>query len=289
MPDERKIRLETIIAGKPALISLREWRIAKPQAQVICLHGLGVTGAEYAPMAASLNRAGFDVLAPDWIGHGDSDYIGDPKAYHWDCYFKCLATVARHSHTPATHYVGSSWGAAILMIFLLSRGILPRSATFVDLALRWSPLLAKHVKTFDEQVAQKFTSVAEAKAFLAIQRPEFARVPEQYQDYLDAERLYRKGENIAFKFDPAILPALAAAATAVFDYVGALQRIRFNALFLYGAKSPYRLPLEFMTICAHAPHIRYRDDLPGGHPPTLLHEEQIVRVIDYIKQTNLVR
>jgi pimeloyl-ACP methyl ester carboxylesterase len=289
VPDERKTPLETIIAGKPALISLREWRIAKPQAQVICLHGLGVTGAEYAPMAASLNRAGFDVLAPDWIGHGDSEYIGNPQAYEWNCYFKCLATVFRHSHTPATHYVGASWGAAILLIFLLSRGILPRSSTFVDLALRRSPLLAGHVRTFHDQIEQKFASVAEAKAFLAIQRPEFARVPEEFRDYLDTERYYRKGEYIAFKFDPAILPALDATSSASFDYVGALKRIRFNALFLYGAKSSYRLPLEFMTICAQAPHIRYRDDLPGGHPPTLLYEEQFSKIVDYIKQANLIR
>ena len=169
MPDERKTPLETIIAGKPALISLREWRVAKPQAQVICLHGLGVTGAEYAPMAASLNRAGFDVLAPDWIGHGDSEYIGNPQAYQWNCYFNCLATVFRHSHTPATHYVGASWGAAILLIFLLSRGILPRSSTFVDLALRRSPAPRRACEDIlhDQSRAEVRDSVAEAKAFLS--------------------------------------------------------------------------------------------------------------------------
>lgn len=289
MLDERKTPLETVIAGRPAVICLREWRIAKPQGQVICLHGLGVTGAEYAPMAASLNRAGFDVLAPDWIGHGDSEYFGDPQAYDWDGYIKCLATVFRYSHTATTHYVGASWGAAILMIFLLSHRILPRSSTFVDLALRSNPSLAKHVGVFHTQSEKTFPSLAEAKAFLGLQRPEFARVPEEYRDYFDQERYGRREDDFAFKFDPAILPALAANASSAFDYVAALKRVDFTALFLYGAKSPYRLPLEFMTACAQAPHIHYRDDLTGGHPPTLLHEDQFVHIVDFIKQANLLR
>jgi len=286
--DERKTPLEAIIAGKRAVISLREWRIARPQGQVICLHGLGVTGAEYAPMAASLNRAGFDVLAPDWIGHGDSEYFGDPQSYNWDCYIKCLAAVYRHRHSPLTHYVGASWGAAMLLIFLVSQGILPRSATFVDLALRGSPSRAKHAEVLTEQ-SQRFASIAEAKAFLAMQRPEFAQVPDDFTGYFDEERYCRRDDGIAFKFDPSILPALAANLSLSFNYFPALKRIRVNALFLYGAKSPYRLPLEFMTACGRAPNIHYRDDLQAGHPPTLLHEDQFGHIVEFIKQANLMR
>lgn len=289
MLDERKIPLETVIADRRAVISLREWRIARPQGQVICLHGLGVTGAEYAPMAASLNRAGFDVLAPDWIGHGDSEYFGDPKAYDWSCYIKCLGTVFRHRHTPLTHYVGSSWGAVMLLMFLVSQRILPRSATFVDVALRSNPSRARHAKVLHEQSQKRFASIAEAKAFLAMLRPEFAQVPDEFTGYFDEERYYRRDDGIAFKFDPAILPALAANLTLSFNYYPALARIRFNALFLYGANSPFRAPIEFMTACKRAPHIHYRDDLQSGHPPTLLHEDQFVHIVDFVKRVNLMR
>src|SRR5262249_3974772 len=153
---ERKTALKTIIAGKPAVLCLREWRVAKPQGQVICLHGLGVSGAEYAPLAPGLNSAGFDVLAPGLGGHGCSEYLGDPKSYDWNSYIKCLATVFHHHHTPATHYVGASFGAKMLMLFLLSQKILPRSSTFVDIALRTSPFLANSLNVICELGGKKF-------------------------------------------------------------------------------------------------------------------------------------
>jgi pimeloyl-ACP methyl ester carboxylesterase len=240
-------------------------------------------------MAASLNRAGFDVVAPDWIGHGDSEYFGDPQAYSWDSYIKCLTAVAHHCHAPPTHYVGTSWGAGILFLFLLGYKILPRSVTFVDMVLRSTPALGRGLGMFQEQSKIELASVADANAFLKKQRPEFARVPDEYKTYFDEERFARRDGRIRFKFDPAILPAFSAATAGKFDLVSNLKRIRFNALFLYGASSPYRLPLEFMTACARMPHIRYRDDLPGGHPPTLLHEEQFAHVVDFIESSKLLR
>ena len=53
---ERKTRLEVVIADRPAQMSIREWRVPKSKGQVICFHGFGVNGSEYAPMAERLNR-----------------------------------------------------------------------------------------------------------------------------------------------------------------------------------------------------------------------------------------
>lgn len=287
---ERKTPLQVVIAGKSARISVREWRTPKPQGTVICLHGLGVTGAEYAPMAESLNQAGFDVLSPDWIGHGDSDYLDDPGAYEWASYIKCFTTVLRHYRSPSMHFVGASWGGALLFLFLLSQKLLPQSSSFVDVPLRSTARLTKPRHVFEEQIQGKFASIAEAKAFLAQQRPEFANVPEKFSAYFDKERYYTKANGeVTFRFDPAILPAFSVHAASKFDYVASLRRIYFNALFLYGTASPYSLPAEFKAACAQVPQIHYRDDMPGGHPPTLLHEDQFMLVVDFIKRAKFLR
>jgi pimeloyl-ACP methyl ester carboxylesterase len=283
--NERKTRIETIIADKPVGISVREWRVSKPVGQVICLHGFGVNGAEFGPMADRLNRLRYDVLMPDWIGHGDSDYLGDPAAYTWDCYQKCLGTVMRRYDAPRTHYVGTSWGGALLLLFMLARPVLPQSAIFVDVPIKASPTLARHQDVFEAQKALTFETIEEANQFLQKQRPEFARVPPRFQDYLDTERFAVKDGRVSFKFDPAILTA-AVRTTANHNWTVPLARLRFNVLFLYGQASPYRSVADFMSICAKIPTIRYRDDLPGGHPPMLLHEEQYQPIIEFIRQAS---
>jgi pimeloyl-ACP methyl ester carboxylesterase len=283
--NERKSRLDTIIADRLVSISVREWRVAKPLGQVICLHGFGVTGAEYGPMADRLNRLRYDVVIPDWIGHGDSSHLGDATAYSWHSYEKCLGAVMRRHHSPMTHYVGTSWGGALLLLFLMARPVSPRSAILVDVPIRASPTIASHQAVFNAQNAMTFATIQEAKQFLEKQRPQFARVPPKFQHYFDTERFALKDGKVSFKFDPAILAA-AEQSMADFDWTKSLARLHFNVLFLYGQASPYRSIQDFMSICARMPNIRYRDDLTGGHPPMLLHEEQYRPIIEFIRQTD---
>ena len=281
--NEQKTRIDVTLADKPVTISVREWRVGKPKGRVICLHGLGVNGAEYAPMAEGLNKAGFDVLAPDWIGHGDSGYLGNPGNYDWTTYAKCLAAIAQRFHGPVTHYVGTSWGGAVLLIFLLSMRARPQSAIFVDVSIKTSAETARQIEVLRQQVGQIFSSAAEGNAFLARLRPKLMELPERYKAYFDRERYRYDGDRLTFSFDPATLGHPDGSAEWKYDYFGELKRFSFDTLFLYGATSPYRWSDAHAALVRKSPLITYNGDMQGGHPPMLLFEEQFGPIVDYIK------
>lgn len=287
--NERKTRIEATLADRLVGLSVREWRIGKPKGQVICLHGIGVSGAEYAPMAAGLNAAGFDVLAADWIGHGDSDYLNDPYAYDWTNYVKCLAAIVQRYHGSATHYVGTSWGGGVLLLFLLSLRVRPQSAVFVDVPIKAAPEITRHGDVLAAQVGQTFSSAAEGNAFLAKLRPLLVRVPEEFKAYLDRERYRSQDGRFVFSFDPAILAHRAGSAAWNFDYFNELKRFSFDTLFLYGATSPHRWPVDQVAFAEKSPLITYNGDMKGGHPPMLLFEEQFGVIVDFIKKRNPAR
>jgi pimeloyl-ACP methyl ester carboxylesterase len=287
--NEQKTRFEVMLADRPVAISVREWRIGKPKGRVICLHGLGVNGAEYAPMAEGLNKAGFDVLAPDWMGHGDSDYLSNLEDYDWTNYVKCLTAIVRHHHGPVTHYVGTSWGGAILLMFLLSLRVRPQSAIFVDVPIRTAPETTRHGEILGRQVGQSFASAAEGNAFLAQLRPLLVEVPAKYKAYLDQERYRAEGDRLIFSFDPLAIGRLSGSASWKYNYFGELKRFSFDTLFLYGAASPHRWPPDYVALAQKSPLITYNGDMKGGHPPMLLFEEQFGPIVDYIKKKTPAR
>lgn len=287
--NEQKTRFEVTLADITVSISVREWRVGRPKGQVICLHGVGVNGAEYAPMAATLNAAGLDVLAPDWIGHGDSDYLHDPRAYEWTNYIKCLGSIVQRCHRPVTHYVGTSWGGGVLLLFLLSLRLRPQSAVFVDVPIRAVPEITRHGDVLAKQADQSFSTVAEGNAFLAKLRPLLMQVPEKYKAYLDSERYRIQDGRYVFSFDPAILVHRGGTATWNFDRFEELKRFSFGTLFAYGVDSPHRWPDDYKAFAKRSPILAYREDMAGGHPPMLLFEDQFGPIVDYIKKKTPAR
>ena len=60
-------------------LHVNTWTVETPKAIVIIAHGLAEHSGRYAHVAATLNNAGYHVVAPDHRSHGNSP--GQPRAY----------------------------------------------------------------------------------------------------------------------------------------------------------------------------------------------------------------
>jgi pimeloyl-ACP methyl ester carboxylesterase len=265
------------------LLVIRRWPVENPRGRVICTHGMGSSGAEFALLAQRLNALGYDVVCPDWLGHGESQYLWQEGAYRWEMYIRCLIAVTRKYRTENLHFLGVSWGGMMLLLFLVATRLKPRSAIFIDVPLRFDPALMVSAKGLRAQSEAAFDDIGAIERFLYGRRPELRPVPEEWRDYFREARFVLRDGKYVMKFDPAAIAVLENYSKGNFDNFRALERFEFDALFLYGAFSPYRDRARFAPIVAQHPNIRYADTLDAAHPPSLLEPHQFAPIVEFLQ------
>jgi len=270
------------LGRRESFVMVRMQRPKRPRGTVICAAGLAASGAEFCVLALQLRERGFNVVYPDWIGHGDSDEPDEPEWYGWEQYLRTLRLVHSRYSTENTHFLGVSWGSVITFLLLVTHGIAPRSAIFVDQPLRSGDGFEPGFVRLREQCQARFASFEEAERFLYGRRPDLAEFPTDLRDYYREARFARCDGEVRYKCHPTAVEVAMRQSAGRFDRVETIGRIRFPALFLYGARSPYREPEGFAAYCRRMPNITYIDDLDGGHPPALLRPAAIAPIVDYL-------
>lgn len=272
------------VGAATGVLIVRSWLVDEPRGRIICTHGIGSSGAEFAILAQCLNEHGYDVVCPDWLGHGESQYLWQEGAYRWEMYLRCLAAVTRKYRTGNLHFLGVSWGGMMLLLFLIATRLKPRSAIFVDVPLRFDPALAIGAKGLRVQSEAAFDSIEAIERFLFGRRPELRPVPEEWRDYFREARFALRDGKYVMKFDPAAISVLESYSSGSFDNFRALDRFDFDMLFLYGTFSPYRDRARFAPIVAQHPNIRYADTLDAAHPPSLLEPHQFAPIVGFLNE-----
>ena len=276
------------IGPRRARIHVRRWMPQASKGRVICFHGLGSNASEYRLFAEILGGLGYEVVAPDWIGHGDSEYLLDLQDYFWDRFVKMAWSVSVAYGGGPAHYVGNSWGAAVLYLALLGSPFQARSATFIDIPMKNNAAMARHKEYIADAAASSFDSFEEAEKFLYSRRPTLAAFPEAMRSYYRSARFRAHGGKVRFAFDPLLAGMGTAQDLASFDLRPHMPRLTAKALFIYGNESPHRNPELFRIICGRRTNVSYIDDISGGHPPSLLEREQIAPIAAFIQAAETV-
>lgn len=88
---------------------------AKDGPLCLCLHGLARNSRDFEDFAPQLAARGYNVLALDMRGRGESDYADDPASYSMPVYVEdCLAWLD-HFEAEKAIWIGSSMGGGISM------------------------------------------------------------------------------------------------------------------------------------------------------------------------------
>lgn len=89
----------------------------RPEATVLCAHGFLDMGLSFRGIAEALVRRGHRVVAFDWRGHGQTDWIGPGGYYHFFDYVADLADLVDALVPGKLHLVGHSMGGTAASLY----------------------------------------------------------------------------------------------------------------------------------------------------------------------------
>ena len=278
------------------------WGDATAAHVVVCVHGLTRQGRDFDRLAQALVAQSphpLQVVCPDVVGRGRSEWLTDPAGYQIPQYAAdMLAMLAQvtsqmgaENPMQALDWVGTSMGGLIGMVLAGQAG-LPLPAPIrrfvlndVGPAITWSSV--ERMQTYVGQYGQ-YRDLDEAADALWALSQGFGPVPADLWRDMSAHML-RPGTDggVTLHYDPAIgVPVRAMtpeAATAGEATLWALyDQIQARTLLIRGQDSDLLAPETAAAMTQRGPRAQL-DTWPGfGHAPTLTGDDQIAVVAKFL-------
>ena len=280
------------------------WRWGDAQAAhlVVCVHGLTRQGRDFDRLAQALVAQSphpMQVICPDVVGRGRSDWLAEPTGYQIPQYAADMLAMLAQVKTQmgadqpiqTLDWVGTSMGGLIGMVLAGQPGLpLPAPIRHLVLndvgpAIAWSSV--QRMQTYVGQYGQ-YRDLDEAAAVLWDLSTGFGPVSADVWREMSAHML-RPGSDgaVTLHYDPAIgVPVRALTPEAASAGEAALwalyDQIQAKTLLIRGQESDLLTRENASAMTERGPRARL-DTWPGfGHAPTLTGDDQIAVVAKFL-------
>ena len=279
--------VDTPSATRMALHRMAYWQWGDPANPrvVVCVHGLTRQGRDFDTLARAL-APHCRVVCPDVVGRGRSGRLENPHGYQLPQYVSDMVCLLARLNTEAVDWVGTSMGGLIGLGVASLTGSPVRRLVLNDIGptlepeslLRIGQYLGQpaHWRTLDEaadamwQVASSFGPHTRAQ-WMALSEPQTVPDGDGYQPHYDPA--------IAIPFKSATPEFAQVAETLLWQ---AYDALRIPTLLLRGAESDLlsRATAQGMTL--RGPRARLVEFEGVGHAPTLVQNEQVDAVSQFL-------
>ncbi len=267
------------------------WGDAQAEQVLVCVHGLTRQGRDFDRLARAMverSGGGLQVICPDVVGRGRSEWVTDSALYQPPQYAAdvMLLLQQRQQRAPirTLDWVGTSMGGLIGMLLAgqpeLSLPAPIRRLVLNDVgpAITW-----ESVARMQQYVGRygRYADLAEAAADMRRISYGFGPVPEDIWLELSAHMVRALPEGgVTLHYDPAIgepvraaTPEAAQAAEALLW--GLYDQIRAQVLLIRGQESDLLTEATALAMTTRGPHAQLVQWPGVGHAPTLTAPEQI--------------
>ncbi|RZJ09572.1 MAG: alpha/beta hydrolase [Rubrivivax sp.] len=269
------------------------WEWAGPSVDapvLVCVHGLSRQGRDFDALARAMNGR-YRVICPDVAGRGQSDWLRQPSGYQIPAYVADMVTLLARLNVAQVDWVGTSMGGLIgLSLASLPRpegmpGVVRRLVlNDVGPAIRFEAL--QRIGGYIGKTP-RFASLDEGAAYLRSISAGFGPHTEAEWLGLSEPQFRLEGGEWRMRYDPAIAlsfnavtPEIAAAGEAALW--AAFDSLSCPTLLIRGAESDLLSAETARAMTQRGPGARLVE-LPGiGHAPTLIRDDQIAIVKDFL-------
>lgn len=224
--------------------------------QVVFAHGFGQNRHAWTATAQTLAAAGFQTLAYDARGHGDSQWNRSDLPYHGDQFADDLIVLAGELPRPPVLVAASMGGLFGLLAESRWPGLFA-AMVLVDITPRWDSAGVERILAFMSAHPHGFDSLAQAADVIAAYLPHRPRKSEA-----SLRTLLREDGNGRWRWqwDPRLVAELARDGERHQDALAdAARRVHCSLLLISGGRSELVTPQtveEFLALAPHARHVQ---------------------------------
>jgi pimeloyl-ACP methyl ester carboxylesterase len=282
VPDCRE---RTVRCASPAglhRVAYREWGDARNGRVLVCVHALTRCARDFDRLAAALSGH-YRVVCPDVAGRGASDWLRDPMRYGFAQYVSDMVTLIARLDVESVHWVGTSMGGFIGM-FLAALDGTPVMRLVLNEA---GPVVSK---VSLDRIAAYVGSAPPLPTFEAAEQ--FVRtVSAPFGPHSDAEWRFltevvvreRPEGGYRLHYDPRIAePVRGNMPEKDLEFWSTYDAIRCPTLVIRGGQSDLLSAETVAQMQSRGPKAQAVEIAGVGHAPTLLHDDQIAIVRDFL-------
>jgi len=280
LPREKRVQCASS-AGLHRIAYL-EWGDARNPDVLICVHGLARCARDFDNLARALCGS-LRVVCPDVAGRGDSDWLADPMLYAIPQYVADMVTLIARLDVERVRWVGTSMGGLIGMALAAQK-----DSPVARLVLNDAGPVIAHAALvrIGEYLGTdpRFPSVAAAEQVVRAISAPFGPHSDAEWRHL-TEILLRKEADGRYRFhyDPRIAePYRKEIPEGDIEVWPTWDAVRCPTLVIRGAQSDLLSRETAQAMTQRGPKAKLVELTGIGHAPTLMHEDQIAIVRDFL-------
>ncbi len=266
-----------------------EWGERENPRVLVCVHGLTRQGRDFDTLARAL-AGHYRVICPDVVGRGRSERLLDPMGYQIPTYVADMVTLLARLAVREVDWVGTSMGGLIGLGLASLRdragAALVRRLVLNDVGPSIRPEAVQRIGAY-VGLPKRYATLEEAADYLQSISSGFGPHSREQWLALTRPQLVTDGDGWVSHYDPriglpfkAVTPELAAAGEALLWQ--RYDAIACPTLLIRGADSDLLSRDTALAMTQRGPRARLVE-LPGiGHAPTLVAEDQVALVRDFL-------
>lgn len=269
-------------------MAYKEWGEADNPDVLICVHGLTRVSDDFDALAEQMS-AQYRVICPDIVGRGRSDWLRDPKYYEVPQYVSDMVSLIARLDVDRVSWLGTSLGGLVGLV-LASLPATPICRLVLnDIGPVLDPLALARIGEYVGQPV-RFADFDEAVQYIRQTSASFGPHSDAQWHKLATDVLRQDAQGQwSLHYDPGLAVPFKAtteqAAQAAQQMLwAAYDAIACPTLLIRGAESDLLSRETAQAMTARGPKARLVE-LPGvGHAPTLVSQEQIAVVKEFLQQ-----